>query len=75
MAACRAGTHGDDRGDYHTAHDVWNLDDPATRRIARTLSDHVVKLESAGDVGFGISEYGVAAGYPLYEGPQKFPAL
>jgi hypothetical protein len=68
-------THGDDHGDYHAAHDVWNLDDPATRRIARTLSDHVVKLESAGDVGFGISEYGVAAGYPLYEGPQKFPAL
>ena len=23
----------------------------------------------------GITEYGVAAGYPRYPGPQKFPAL
>jgi hypothetical protein len=68
-------THGDDRGEDHAAHDVWNLDDAATRAMARTLSDHVVRLESDGDAGFGISEYGVAAGYPLYQGPQKFPAL
>ncbi|MBR0932773.1 hypothetical protein [Bradyrhizobium jicamae] len=68
-------THGDDRGESDAAHDVWNLDDAATRRIARTLSDHVVRLESGSETGFGISEYGVAAGYPLYPGPQKFPAL
>jgi hypothetical protein len=68
-------THGDDRGEQHAAHDVWDLDDAATRTMARTLSDHVVRLESGGETGFGISEYGVAAGYPLYEAPQKFPAL
>jgi hypothetical protein len=32
-------------------------------------------LESDGETGFGISECGVAAGYPLYQAPQKFPAL
>jgi hypothetical protein len=68
-------THGDDRGEQHAAHDVWDLADAATRATARTLSDHVVRLESGGETGFGISEYGVAAGYPLYQAPQKFPAL
>ncbi|WLA80932.1 hypothetical protein [Bradyrhizobium elkanii] len=68
-------THGDDRGENHAGHDIWNLDDAATRAIARTLSDHVVRLESGNETGFGISEYGVAAGYSLYPGPQKFPAM
>jgi hypothetical protein len=68
-------THGDDLGEQYMAHDVWDLDDAATRAMARTLSDHVVRLESGGETGFGISEYGVAAGYPLYQAPQKFPAL
>ena len=68
-------SQGDDRGEFHAAHDVWDLDDPSARRIARTLSDHVMKLESEGEFGYGISEYGVAAGYPKYEGPQKFPAM
>lgn len=68
-------THGDDRGESHVAHDIWDLEDAATRAAARTLSDHVVRLESGNETGYGISEYGVAAGYPLYQGPQKFPAL
>ncbi len=68
-------THGDDKGDYHAEHDVWNLDDAGTRALARTLADHVVRATSDGAVGWGISEYGVAAGYPLYEAPQRFPAL
>lgn len=67
--------HGDDRGDYHEDHDIWNLDEPQVRARARTLSDHVVRVSSEGDAGIGISEYGVAAGYPKYEAPQKFPAL
>ena len=68
-------THGDDRGECHSAHDTWDLDDARTRAMARTLSDHAVKIASGNETGFGISEYGVAAGYPLYESPQKFPAL
>jgi hypothetical protein len=67
--------HGDDRGDYHEAHDVWDLDDAATRQKARTLSDHVLRLSSEGESGIGISEYGVATGYPRYEEVHQFPAL
>ena len=67
--------HGDDMGEYHSAHDVWNLDDAVTRRKARTLADHVVRVLSEGATGWGISEYGVASGYPGYEMPQRFPAL
>jgi hypothetical protein len=67
--------HGDDRGAYASAHEVWNLDDAATRRTACTLSDQVMRATSDGMVGYGISEYGVADGYPLYLAPQKFPAF
>lgn len=67
--------HGDDRGAYAEGHDVWDLEDAATRAKARTLSDHVVRVTSEGDSGIGISEYGVAEGYPLYPAPQKHPAL
>lgn len=67
--------HGDNKGDYHGDHDVWDLDDAATRAKARTLGDHVVRATCDGRTGIGISEYGVADGYPRYPGPQKHPAL
>lgn len=67
--------HGDDRGDYHCAADIWNLLDPADRELARTLSDHAMRATCEGAVGWGISEYGVAPGYPRYETPQRFPAF
>ena len=67
--------HGDDKGELHMAHDVWDLKDAATRAAARTLSDHVIRAATDDMVGFGISEYGVATGYPRYEAPQRFPAL
>lgn len=67
--------HGDDKGAYAEAHDAWNLDDPLTRERARTLGDHVVRVSVDGETGIGISEYGVAAGYPRYTLPQKHPAL
>jgi hypothetical protein len=67
--------HGDHKGDYHGEHDVWDLDDAATRARARTLGDHVVRATCDGRTGIGISEYGVADGYPRYPGPQKHPAL
>jgi hypothetical protein len=67
--------HGDDRGEYAEGHDVWDLSDAKTRARARTLSDHVIRVTSDGESGIGISEYGVAAGYPLYAAPQKHPAL
>jgi hypothetical protein len=67
--------HGDDRGELHAEHDVWDLDDAATRAKARTLSDHVMRLRSEGEAGIGVSEYGVAAGYPLYAIAQRHPAM
>lgn len=67
--------HGDNKGEYHCEHDVWDLDDAATRAKARTLGDHVVRATCDGRTGIGISEYGVAEGYPRYPGPQKHPAL
>ncbi|MES2631335.1 MAG: hypothetical protein V4669_00110 [Pseudomonadota bacterium] len=67
--------HGDHKGELYLDHDVWDLDDAQTRRVARTLSDHVVRVTSGGQVGSGISEYGVAQGYARYPAPQRFPAL
>lgn len=67
--------HGEDKGPYAEAHDAWNLDDPLTRERARTLGDHVLRVHTDGQTGIGISEYGVAAGYPKYLGVQKHPAL
>lgn len=67
--------HGDDRGRLHTAFDVWDLTNPSHRATARTLSDHVCRAISDRKTGIGISEYGVAEGYPLYLAPQRFPAL
>jgi hypothetical protein len=71
----RGWAQGDDKGEYFAQTDVWRLDDAASRAIARTLSDHVMSAESEGERGVGISEYGVAAGYPKYLGPQRFPAM
>lgn len=67
--------HGDDKGPLHTEHDVWDLEDARTRELARTLSDHVIRATTDGKVGHGVSEYGVAAGYPLYTAPQRFAAI
>src|SRR3989344_4441852 len=67
--------HGEDKGAYAEAHDAWDLDDPLTRERARTLGDHVMRVHTDGESGIGISEYGVAAGYSKYPGPQKHPAL
>lgn len=66
--------HGNDKGRYYSEHDVWNLDDAATRRNARTLSDHVVEVRYDGEVGYGIVEYGVTKGFPKYEHIQVHPA-
>ena len=64
---------GDDKGELHLEHEQWDLRDPDTRRLARTLGDHVVEVREGGEVGYGIIEYAVAPGYPKYESVQKFP--
>ena len=32
---------------------------PATRKLVRTLSDHVIEVTDGDEVGYGIVEYGV----------------
>ena len=63
--------HGDDMGQEHSDHYVWNLDDAEVRRQIRQLGDHFTKVECDGQTGFGVSEYGVAKGYPKYQIAQK----
>ena len=67
--------HGDDKGALFTAHDTWDLTDPATRRKVRTLADQVIEVRDGDDVGYGIIEYGVGKGYAKYDGVQGFPAI
>jgi hypothetical protein len=67
--------HGDDKGPLHIEHDQWNLADPEHRRLARTLCDHVVEVREGDEIGWGIMEYGVAAGYPQYTAVQRHPPI
>ena len=67
--------HGDDRGRLHTEHDTWDLTDPAVRRVARTLCDHVIEVRLGDEVGYGIMEYGVGHGFPMYREVQAHPPI
>lgn len=67
--------HGDDRGPLHTAHECWDLRDPAVRRLVRTLCDHVIEVRDGDEVGYGIMEYGVGKGYARYPQVQAHPAI
>jgi len=67
--------HGDDKGKLHTAHEVWDLNDPAVRRTVRTLADQVIELRDGDEVGYGIIEYGVGKGYAMYEAVQAHPPI
>ena len=50
---------GDDKGKFYSEHDVWDLKTPETRKLVRTLADHVIEVRDKGEVGYGIIEYGV----------------
>jgi len=67
--------HGDHKGEYYCEHEVWDLDDPATRAEASTLSDHLIEWRCGDDVGFGIMEYGVGPGYYKYKAIQHQPTF
>lgn len=69
----RGWSFGDDKGLLHVEHEQWDLRDPDTRRLARTLADHVIEVRDGDDVGYGIMEYGVAEGYPLFKPQQRHP--
>ncbi|MGH6625583.1 MAG: hypothetical protein ACRECD_03390, partial [Burkholderiaceae bacterium] len=67
--------HGDDKGKLFTAHDTWDLTDPAAREKVRTLADQVIEVRDGDDLGYGIIEYGVGKGYTMYEAVQAHPAI
>jgi hypothetical protein len=67
--------HGDDRGELYSEHEVWNLLDPAIRKLARTLGDQIIEVRDRGEVGYGIMEYGVGKGYEKYPEVQSHPAI
>lgn len=66
---------GDDKGKLHVEHERWNLDDPAIRKQARTLADHVIEARIGDEVGYGIMEYGVGKGYAKYGQVQRHPPI
>jgi len=66
---------GDDKGKLHVAHEAWDIADPATRTLIRTLSDHVIEVRDGDNVGYGIMEYGVGKGYARYEQVQVHPPI
>jgi len=67
--------HGTDKGSSYVEHDVWDLNDPQIRRVARTLNDRVIEVREGQSVGYGIIEIGVSRGYPRYESVQQHPVL
>ena len=68
-------SHGDDKGKFYSEHDVWTLNDPETRKLVRTLSDHVIEVTDGNEVGYGIIEYGVGKGYAKYADVQDHPPI
>ena len=66
---------GDDKGRLHLAHEIWDLSSPQTRRLVRTLSDHVIEVRDGDAVGYGIVEYGVGKGYERYAPVQIHPPI
>lgn len=67
--------HGDDKGKLHIEHERWNLDDPAIRKLVRTLCDHVIEVTIGDEIGYGIMEYGVGKGYAKYQQVQEHPPI
>lgn len=71
----RGWAFGDDKGPLYMEHDQWDLRDPATRKLARTIADHVIEVRDGDQVGYGIMEYGVSSGYPLFTEVQRHPVF
>ncbi|MDB5971896.1 MAG: hypothetical protein JWQ90_4346 [Hydrocarboniphaga sp.] len=67
--------HGDDKGKLYVEHDRWDLNDPAVRKLVRTICDHVIEVRVGDEVGYGIMEYGVGKGYIKYPSVQQHPPI
>jgi hypothetical protein len=49
--------HGQYHGPLVVEHEVWNLDDPATRERIFGLTETLCRFEMAGQVGYGVFEF------------------
>ena len=75
MAASTAGSTATTRANSTPSTTIWSLADPATRKLARTLSDHVIEVTDGDEVGYGIVEYGVGKGFARYAEVQDHPPI
>ncbi|MGH6625221.1 MAG: hypothetical protein ACRECD_01535 [Burkholderiaceae bacterium] len=66
---------GDVKGKFYSEHDQWDLTDPAVRKKVRTLADQIIEVRDGDEVGYGIIEYGVGKGFPMYETVQEHPPI
>ncbi len=64
------GFHGNDRGKLYFEHKVWELTQPDTRKLVRTLADPMIEVRDGDEVGYGIVEYSVGKGFAQYESVQ-----
>jgi hypothetical protein len=71
----RGWMQGDSKGHFFSEWERWNLEDPETRGLVRTLADQVIEVRDGDNTGFGIMECGIGKGYPRYEHVQGHPAI
>jgi hypothetical protein len=66
---------GDFKGKFYAEHEFWDLNQPSTRKLVRTLADQIIEVRDGDEVGYGIMEYGVGKGYAQYESVQIHPPI
>jgi hypothetical protein len=60
------------KGEYHEAHEVWDLADPARLKDhIKGTSDHMFEARCEGETGYGIIEYLVRKAYRKYARPAR----
>ena len=67
--------HGDFKGKFYAEHDSWDLTNPSTRKLVRTLADQIIEIRDGDELGYGIIEYGVGKGYTQYASVQNHPPI
>jgi hypothetical protein len=67
--------HGDFKGKLYAEHEQWDLTDTAVRKKVRTLADQIIEIRDGDEIGYGIIEYGVGKGFPMYESVQNHPPI
>src|SRR5690554_3448699 len=50
-------SQGDDKGEFYSEADSWDLSEEKVRKLVRTICDHVIEIRDGDDIGYGIMEY------------------